>query len=422
MKRCIRKIVSVVLAATLCLAMGSVAFAASPVTGTEEKPAKAYLTKEFQMPEGTTTPTAKFTFNITPVSVDGKDYDATAHNMPTDTIEMNYTSSSTGATTAEGVKTYVNSAELFEDQTWPHAGVYKYTITEADGGLTEDTDDSTKETLTNSDAEYTMTVYVKNGANGTYVSAISVVQTKDDNGDEVGEEGAGTKVDPSQPGTDQEGKPTGGELRFTNTYTKKINVTPVDPENPDPDNPGDTDANDKGLSVKKIVTGDLGDTTKDFKFTVKVTKPSLASETVYTAKIMTPGSSTGEEVSFTSGEEKEITLKHGQELVFTDLYVGTDFVIQETDSDVSTSNEDVNKYVATTYSKLNNGELVTASGAASITGKVSEGNDLVSVVNDRNAETPTGILVNNLPFIMMIAVAACGFAAYITIRRRRAML
>lgn len=376
------------------------------------------------MPEGTTTPKAEFTFNITPVSVDGKAYDATLQNMPTDTIKMNYGSYSEGATTAEGVKTYVNSAELFEGQTWPHAGVYKYTITEADGGLTEDADESTVETLTNSDAEYTMTVYVKNGRNGTYVSAISVVQTKDDKGGEVGEKGAGTKVDPSQPGTDQEGKPTGGKLRFTNTYTKKINVTPVDPKNPDPNNPGDTDANDKGLSVKKIVTGDLGDTTKGFDFGVTVTSNKLApADTTYTAKVVNPGSKDAVATyTFKSGEKKTIALKHGQELVFTDLYVGTDFVIQETDSDVSASNIDVNKYVATTYSKLNDGELATASGAVSITGKVSEGNDLVSVVNDRNAETPTGILVNNLPFIMMIAVATFGFAAYITIRRRRAML
>lgn len=377
------------------------------------------------MPEGTTTPTAKFTFNITPVSVDGKDYDATAQNMPTDTIEMSYSSSSTEATTAEGVKTYVNSAELFEDQTWPHAGVYKYTITEADGGLTEDTDDSTVESLTNSDAEYTMTVYVKNGENGTYVSAISVVQTKDDKNNEVGEEGTGTKVDPTQPDPKDPTDPSkGGALRFTNTYTKKINVTPVDPQNPDPSNPGDTDANDKGLSVKKIVTGDLGDTTKGFNFDVTVTSNKLAPEgTTYTAKVVNPGSADAVATyEFESGKKQTIALKHGQELVFTDLYVGTDFVIQETDSDVSTSKTDVNKYVATTYSKLNNNELATASGAASITGKVSEGNDLVSVVNDRNAETPTGILVNNLPFIMMIAVAAFGFAAYITIRRRRAML
>lgn len=421
MKKRIRKVVSVALASVMCMAMGSAAFAAEPVTGTEESPAKAYVTKEFQMPEGTTTPTATFTFHVEKVSVDGKSDAISLAAMPTDTITMSYTSATEGAETLNGVKTYVNSEELFDNATWPHAGVYVYTITEADGGLTEDSDANTTETLTNSDAEYTATVYVKNGTNGTYVYGYSVVQNKTDDGQDTGKTGTDAKVDPSQPGTDDQGNPTGGGLRFVNTYTKKINVTPVDPENPDPSNPGSTDSNDKGLSVKKIVTGDLGDQTKEFSFSVKVTKPSLASETTYTAKIMTPGSDEGTEVIFTSGEAKTITLKHGQELVFTDLYVGTDFEIQETDTDVSTDAAEAGKYVATTYS-VKNGESATATGAAQISGKVSEGNDLVSVVNNRNAETPAGILVNNLPFVIMIAVAAMGFVAYIAIRRRRASL
>lgn len=418
MKKSIRKIASVVLASALCLSMGIASFAADPVTGTEENPAKAYLTKEFQMPEGTTTPTTTFTFNVNPVSVDGKAYDSTTGNMPANQdVTISYTSATTGAATEDGIKTYVNSTELFKDVTWPHAGVYVYNITEADGGLTQDTDESTTETLANSDAAYTATVYVKNGENGTYVSAISVVKTKDDKGTEV-EPTQGTtdnKVDPSEPDPENPTDPSkGGALRFVNTYTKKINVTPVDPENPDPDKPGDTDTNDKALSVKKIVTGDLGDKTLGFTFNVKVTAPSIVSATeAYTAKVVNPGSAEAVATyTFTSGTDQTVTLKHGQELVFTDLYVGSAFEVQETDLD--------SNYTAKTYAVKNSGTPDEQTGAQKVTGKVSEGNDLVSVVNNRTDSTPAGILVNNLPFILMIAVAAAGFVAYIAVRRRRA--
>lgn len=403
----IRKIVSAACAAVLCIAMGTTAFAADPVTGTEAAPAKAYITKEFNMPEGTTTPNATFTFNVAKVSVDGK----TDAAMPdVSDVTISYNAETAGAATADGVKSYVNSAEVFANVQWPHAGVYVYTITEEDGGLTEDADAATTETLTNSKAQYTATVYVKNGTNGTYVSAISVVQTKDDAGNTTGGD-EGTKVDPSQP--DPEDPSKGGGLRFTNTYTKKINVTPVDPENPDPENPGDDDANDKALSVKKIVTGDLGDKTLDFSFSVKVTAPSLApADETYTAKVVNPGSAEAVATyTFTSDTAQNITLKHGQELVFTGLYVGTGFEVQETNLD--------SNYTAKTYSVKNSATPTEADGAVLVSGKVSEGTDLVSVVNNRTDVTPGGILVNNLPFVLLVLVAIAGFASYIVVRRRR---
>lgn len=417
MKKSIRKIASVVLASALCLSMGMAAFADEPTTPAAETDATAYITKEFQMPEGTTTPSATFTFNITKVSVDGETTDAAKATMPDGSASIAFSSTDAG-TVAEGsdVKKIVKSTQIFENAQWPHAGVYVYTITEAQSGVT--ITDADAETANYSDAQYTATVLVANKADGSglYVKSFVVTKDKDDAGQTVTPETGDTKkVDPSEPDpTDPTDPSKGGALRFVNTYTKKINVTPVDPENPDPDKPGDTDTNDKALSVKKIVTGDLGDKTLGFTFDVKVTAPSIvsASET-YTAKVVDPGSADAVATyTFTSGTVQTVTLKHGQELVFTDLYVGTDFEVQETQLDAN--------YTAKTYAVKNSGTPDEQTGAQKVTGKVSEGNDLVSVVNNRTDSTPAGILVNNLPFILMIAVAAAGFVAYIAVRRRRA--
>lgn len=416
MKKSIRKIASVVLASALCLSMGMAAFAEDAPSATTEENATAYITKEFQMPEGTTTPSATFTFDITKVSVDGLTTDAAKATMPNGSASITFSSADTG-TVAEGsdVKKIVKSTQIFENAQWPHAGVYVYTITEAQSGVTI-TDDAA-ETANYSDAQYTATVLVANKADGSglYVKSFVVTKDKDDAGKEVTPaEGDKEKVDPKPVDpTDPTDPSKGGALRFVNTYTKKINVTPVNPD-PDPDNPN---ANDKGLSVSKTVTGDLGDKTKDFDFSVKIVAPSLATDASYEAKVINADGTVDETLAFASNETKTVKLHDGQELVFTGLYVGTSYEVAEINLD--------SKYTTTTKSVVNSGTVTTVTAdattkIATVSNKVTEGNDIVAVNNDYSASTPAGILVNNLPFILMIAVAAAGFVAYIAVRRRRA--
>lgn len=416
MKKSIRKIASVVLASALCLSMGMAAFADDAPSATTEVNATAYITKEFQMPEGTTTPSATFTFNITKVSVDGETTDAAKATMPDGSASIAFSSTDAGTVAVDSdVKKIVKSTQIFENAQWPHAGVYVYTITEAQSGVT--ITDAAAETANYSDAQYTATVLVANKADGSglYVKSFVVTKDKDDAGQTVTPETGDTKkVDPSEPDpTDPTDPSKGGALRFVNTYTKKINVTPVNPD-PDPDKPN---ANDKGLSVSKTVTGELGDKTKDFDFSVKIVAPSLATDTSYEAKVINADGTVDETLAFVSNEAKTVKLHDGQELVFTGLYVGTSYEVAEINLD--------SKYTTTTKSVVNSGKVTNvaadaATKIATVSNKVTEGNDIVAVNNDYSASTPAGILVNNLPFILMIAVAAAGFVAYIAVRRRRA--
>ncbi|MDD6422420.1 MAG: hypothetical protein PUF83_05060 [Intestinibaculum porci] len=479
---------------------------AAPVfadTNTNPTDAKAYITKQFDMPVGTTLPSnAAFTFNEGNLSKDGQPYslsssdgsnvgyrisggnrdetgvithsgevhdglsfavirnadhiNATTTSTRGSTNQVNAITTSTstdqstglsdkpiefnsnttkktievnGAGNEHKIYRYLASTPLLtpgeEAELKKAPGVYTFTIKEQapDGyAKTNKENDDTKKIqkdtkLTYSQAEYKATVYVKTGANGAYIGTIKVTKEKDDQGKSITAENE-KKVDPSQP---DDNIPGSGGLRFVNTYTEKI--TDTNPNNPgklpdpdpDPNNPTNPNNDrDKILSVGKIVSGDLGDKNKKFTFTVKVTHPSLVtSDETYTAKVFTADGNPDGEYTFTNGvANKDVKLSHGEKLVFKDLYVGTAFEAQETDGDTS--------YTSSTYARLNGGDPTEkAKERALIKGNVSEKTDTVVVVNTRNSTSPTGIVVNNLPYILLVLGVVAGFAGYIASKRRR---
>lgn len=414
-------------------------------TNTNPADAKAYITKQFDMPVGTTLPSnEEFKFTESPLLKDNNASNVTLEDnkkvtfgskSTKKTIEVN------GAGNEHKIYRYLASTPLLTENDeralkTAGAGIYTFTIKEqAPAGYKKinspEKDDEKKiqkdTTLTYSQAEYKATVYVKTAANGdAYIGTIKVSKEKDDQGTEITAENE-KKVDPSQP---DDNIPGSGGLRFVNTYTEKITdinpdkpgtVTPVTPDPNDPTKP-DNDR-DKILSVGKIVSGDLGEKNKPFTFTVKVTQPSLVtSNESYKAKVIKAdgttdvdanGSTDGEYI-FTNGVATPVSLSHGEKLVFEDLYVGTAFEAQETDQDTEKS------YTSSTYARLNGGDPTEkAKERAKVTGNVSEKTDTVVVVNTRNSTSPTGIVVNNLPYILLVLGVVAGFAGYIASKRRR---
>lgn len=147
-----------------------------------------------------------------------------------------------------------------------------------------------------------------------------------------------------------------------------------------------------------------------------MTQPSLVPSTdkdTYKAKVFNAnGDPVGDELTFENGVAQNVSLSHGEKLVFKDLYVGTAFEAQETDTD--------KLYTSTTHSRLNGATADTSNdGRAKIDGNVSENTDTVVVVNTRNSTSPTGIVVNNLPYILLVLGVVAGFAGYIASKRRR---
>lgn len=391
MKHRFAKVLSAVLALVMCMAMGTTAFAANS-TGSETTPATATIVKELQIPGGTTTPAATFTFTATSATTDAPE------------IASKSVTYSAADTAADG-KLY-KTIDLFENVTFSHAGEYVYTVKETSGTYTA----GDKETMTYSAAEYKLTVVVKNGENGPYIAEIAAQQMKDDAGTDITTQ---TKVDPNP--TDSS-NPTSGGVRFVNTYVKGGSIVKPDPENPE--GPDKTDPADALMTIAKTVTGDIGDMVTPFKFTVSASNPSLVPETDQTvkARIYNADSTYGNDIII--GSNTEVSLAHGQKLVFLNLYAGATVSFKEADAIA------IEKYNVSAVVKNGNAdaescdkETVTSTGITVM--PVSENKASATVTNNLESTTPTGVIINNLPFIMMIVVAAAGFVAYIAAKRRR---
>lgn len=374
-----RKMLGVLLAGTMVMGMGATAMAQEPQPqeGTEANPAKASVTKELQFAEGVETPDVDFTFDFTADTFE----ESTA--LPTGTPNLDTTISYDGTepgSTSDGLTTVVKeTGNIFAGKTFPAAGVYEYSVVETATGV---------EGMDDSQAEYTMKVYVKNGVDGTYVYSVTVNQDKNDEG----ETGTG-KVDPEQPETPG----IGNGFRFVNVYTEQGG------------NPDDPDA--KALTISKTVAGEYGDHTKDFTFSVTLTRAATASDESYTGYVG------DESYTFEPGTAKEVTLKHGESLTFDSLPVGTKYTVVETGtakytgSAVVTEGEDV-----TNVNDAQEGANLTVSDKLVKAGA----NNSTAVTNtyDDASVTPTGIIINNLPFILLIVAAAAGIALYAVSRRR----
>ena len=165
---------------------------------------------------------------------------------------------------------------------------------------------------------------------------------------------------------------------FTNTYLKTGSLT----------------------VSKKVTNPDYANLGED-EFTVKVTftKSSTAGDaTTFTAKIG------DEEKTITYGTAVEIKLKHNGSVAITGIPAGTTY----TALDENTGN----------YTYVNTDYIVN--GAEADSGLVGDGTNSATVNNKFKDITITGVIMNVLPFVMMIAIAGAAAAMYVASRRRRA--
>lgn len=242
---------------------------------------------------------------------------------------------------------------------WKHAGEYVYTVTESK--------ENPISNVTYDTSSYTLRVYVINGTNGLEIEKITA-------------QGATGKTD---------------KILFTNTYAK----------------------NDATLTIEKNTTGTYADKTKEFNFEITFTKSPMSDQTTFAGKI---GS---EPVECTAGTAKPFTLADGEQLVFSHLPVGTTYVVKELEaSDGYTPSVTVVENKTTTLTN----KTVAQEGDALDTLKqdgtknlVGENENKVTFTNTHKGVVPTGILMNNLPFILLVAVAIVAFVSLAVIKRRR---
>ena len=287
--------------------------------------------KHFVMAEGIAAPEVTFSFIAEKVTTDAPD--ATIGTL---------TYSNADTTTVEnGLSSFDKEAEITFG-TFPHIGLYEYTISETVGagdGITYDT------------ASYDLNVYVANNDDGN-LEVQSITAEKD-----------GEKQD---------------ELSFTNTYRKN-----------------------SSLKISKTTKGMYADKTKDFDFTIRFEKAvtEANNEAIYTGKI-------GEEtVQCKIGEETAFKLHDGESLVFDSLPAGTRYVVKEVAAEdgYTPSIKIVENGVETQGETVSERDGI--SSAATGTNLVGENENEVVFTNTYEDIPLTGIILNNWPFIILIILA-----------------
>lgn len=280
------------------------------------------------------------------------------------------------AANTQGVITFGSGASTGA-AAFPHAGVFAYNITESENATTGlDGNAVDTDCLTYDNRVYLMRVYVVNGQNGLEIQGITFQNPT-----------TGAKVDRS-------------EVLFTNTYIETAD----------------------NLEVMKVVTGAGGDQTKQFSFTVTFSAPSVV-ETMPDGTTWNPTAISGVKndagstsVSVNSSGVATFTLAHGEKVTFDNLPVGATYTVQETGL--------AGLGYTPTGQAVQNGETRTAhvgshdTNFTSDSAFVGDNTNSYTITNTADTITPTGLVINNLPIILLAVLAIGGFVAYRAMRRR----
>lgn len=356
-------------AMTMGLAMPTSVFAAGGDTVT--KTTEAYISKTFNTEVGKN---EKFSFKAEQVG---------GINESVTIPDINFTESETGTTTKRAKVSFPK---------WTDAGKYEYTVTET--GANPEITDEKHQKMIMSKAEYTMDVYVSNSGSGLEISNIIVNKKKDDKGT-----AATGKVDISD--TDNNG------FKFTNTYVQEAG-TGIDPTKPDP-----TYNKDGSLNVTKAINANGGtvDATKEFDFTATFDFPTgTDANTLGGVK-----DADGNKITINEGGTYTFELKANKNMKFTGVPVGTKIsVVESATPNYKGSAESV-------FNGLSQTKVEASKYNVAITVKNTLGQkqNKVDVTNTYNYVPTTGIIMNTLPYVLMIALCGAALMAFVAFKRRR---
>ena len=146
------------------------------------------------------------------------------------------------------------------------------------------------------------------------------------------------------------------------------------------------------LDVSKTVTGNLGDKNKYFEF--KVTLTGEEGKTYRDSYAVTGGSNTENPSTIKIGEETTFLLKHGETIHIENLPYGVTYTVTET--------------AAEGYTTEKTGD----------TGEINAADQAAKFTNTKEGSIDTGVVLNNMPYILVLAVLAAGVVVFI-IRKRR---
>lgn len=351
-----KKIGAFVLAGTMLLSMGTTVFAAGePTVPNVNQNGQVPITKDFEMADGLATPNVTFKFTATSETLDA---------LPAMIEDISYAAGDKGTLKDEKYVISKDTAISFQG-TWSHVGEYVYTVTE-----TQDPANKV-ENVTYDSSEYTLRVYVVNKNDNLEVEKITA-------------EKAGTKT---------------AKILFKNTYAKK----------------------DATLIIEKNTTGTYANKTQQFDFTIAFTKsPTESTLGEFKGTITRKGNNTSEPV-ITNNGSYNFKLADGDKLQFTDLPVGTTYVVTENGAkdDYTPSVTVIENAQETVKDRVaqNEEQALSTQKENGEKNLIGENTNKVTFTNTYKNVAVTGVIMNNLPFILLVAVAIVAFVSLAVMKR-----
>lgn len=396
MKKLSKKLLAVVAAGAMTMGLAMPAFAGDVPEDLSKRAEKAYVSKTYQ-----TEVKKEMAFNFTATQVTTTDREdliktSVACTIPSIEFKENDFNSNSGSyKKVSGEITFGNFTE---------AGKYEYTVKES-ATTTPAVTNGDHEKLIMSQAEYTMDVYVvEKASNKLEIEKIIVTKTKNDKGEEDSTTG---KVDIG----DDAGK---NGFNFTNTYVQEAG-TGTDPTNPNPDPDDYTKYGSLNVAKKVILnTADNAATlpTDKFDFTVKFEFPAGTDATTLGGV-----KKNGEAVTLATDGTTTFQLGHNENMKFTGLPVGTEITVTETgvanykaSAKVFLNGVQQEAVAASKYNEL----LTVVNGD-----KLGQQKNTVDVTNRYNNVPTTGIIMNTLPYVLMIALCGVALFGFVAFKRRR---
>lgn len=168
--------------------------------------------------------------------------------------------------------------------------------------------------------------------------------------------------------------------------------------------------NSYSLEVKKTVEGNFGDLGDTFTFYITLGKEDGKDDNYATATVhVSDTSNSANNATWTvGGGQQTVTLKHGQTITVSNLPVGVTYTVTE-----KKTNDDGTAWVYDTT-----GEAVAINDVLpSITANNNE--NKVEIVNKHEGNPDMGVVLDNAPYIAMLAIVAIGGVALMLNKRRR---
>lgn len=389
----LKKFFAGVLAAAMMLTVGATAaFADEPAeptksfaditTITRETPLT--LTKNYKVEKGVA-PAEKFEFDIAYVGAYRMGTNVTA---PSGKIEAKYADFKNAMSASPNAYTE-NFSWTLEDLKVPEGiGTFVYKITEKTGSTPTTVYDVDKNTLGDLYMVVSVTHKLKDKTSKEIVPNVYEysVSLRRYNG----------AVSASNVEVVSTGKKVPNTNAFTNTYGAGNSVNDV--------------------TLSKTVHGSFGDLSKTFDFIVKFEKPASATDVTYGAIVATKSDRSiiikqGETVISAEGSADAVNLEYGKEYTVT----------MKHDQNVVFSNLPAN----VTYTMTEDGAVAGKLGDYTVTGEQSaektmgSADETVAIVNTHEGTPDMGVVLDNAPYIAMLAIVAIGGVALMLNKRRR---